>query len=152
MKKEKRIEVYNKFQRHCSYCGKKIEYKDMQVDHILPKRMGGTDDMNNLNPSCRSCNHYKRAYKLEDFRDLILTLHERTRKQYINKVAEDYGIIIVKPWDGKFYFEVNTDEERFLLDEDSICYGCKYFVVGEEGCSVPDICIEGSMNGYRMEG
>lgn len=105
MKKQKRIEVYNKYQGHCSYCGKEIEYKDMQVDHIQSKRMGGTDDMSNLNPSCRRCNHYKRANSLEAFRELMLTLHERIRKQYINKVAEDYGVINVNAWDGEFYFE-----------------------------------------------
>lgn len=30
---------------------------------------------------------------------------EKVRDIYINKVAEDYGIIKIKPWDGKFYFE-----------------------------------------------
>lgn len=105
MRKEKRLEAYNKYKGHCAYCGKSIEYKDMQVDHIRPKRMGGTDDIDNFNPSCRRCNHYKRANNLEGFREMMLTLHKRVRKHYINKVAEDYGIIQVRPWDGKFYFE-----------------------------------------------
>lgn len=109
MKKDKRVEVYNKYNGHCAYCGKKMEYKDMQVDHIIPKRIGGSDDVENLNPSCRRCNHYKRANTLEGYRELISTLHERIRKQYLDKVAEDYGVIIVKPWDGKFYFERNVD-------------------------------------------
>lgn len=105
MKKELRQEVYNKYNGHCAYCGKEIEYKDMQVDHILAQRMGGTDDIDNLNPSCRRCNHYKRAHTLELYRKLLITLHERVRKQYLDKVAEDYGIITVLPWDGKFYYE-----------------------------------------------
>jgi len=41
-------------------------------------------------------------------------------------------------------------EPRFMLDEDSICYGCKYYEGGD--CNPPEICIEGSMNGYRMDG
>lgn len=113
MNKEKRLEVYNKYQGNCAYCGKKIELKDMQVDHIMPKRLWenglpdgrNIDDDTNLNPSCRRCNHYKRANTLEGYRKLIITLHERIRKQYLSKVAEDYKVIIVKPWDGKFYFE-----------------------------------------------
>lgn len=52
----------------------------------------------------------------------------------------------------KYYIETDTDEERFLLEEDSICYGCKYFIGGEDGCNPPNSCIEGSMNGYRVEG
>jgi hypothetical protein len=77
----------------------------MQVDHIEPQRIGGADDVDNENPSCRRCNHYKRAHSLETFRGMLKTLHERTQKIYICKVAEDYGIIKVTPWDGKFYFE-----------------------------------------------
>ena len=52
-----RQKVYEKYNGHCAYCGKAIAIRDMQVDHILPKRNGGTDDIDNLNPSCRLCNH-----------------------------------------------------------------------------------------------
>lgn len=110
MKKEKRQTVYKKYDGHCAYCGKKIDYKDMQVDHITPLCHYGGDKntanrMENLNPACRRCNHYKRAWTLEDFRDLMLTIHKRILKIYICKVAKDYGVINVIPWDGVFYFE-----------------------------------------------
>lgn len=105
MKKALRLEVYNKCDGHCAYCGKEIEYKDMQVDHIDPKTVGGSDAFTNLNPSCRMCNHYKRSETLEGFRRLMLTLHERLAKPYINRVGIDYGIITVTPFNGKFYFE-----------------------------------------------
>jgi len=36
---------------------------------------------------------------------MLKTLHKRVMDIYICKVAEDYGIIKVEPWDGKFYFE-----------------------------------------------
>lgn len=36
MTKAERFQVYNKYGGHCAYCGKKIGYKDMQVDHIDP--------------------------------------------------------------------------------------------------------------------
>lgn len=101
MKKAERQQVYNKYGGCCAYCGKVIAYKDMQADHIVPKRQGGTE----YNPACRRCNHYKRAHSLETFRCMLKTLHERVRQIYICKVAEDYGIIKVEPWDGKFYFE-----------------------------------------------
>lgn len=97
--------VHAKYNGHCAYCGKGISLKEMQVDHIHPKCGGGTNDRHNLNPSCRRCNHYKRDYPLNQFRDLMLTLYERIQNQYIDKVAIDYGIITLKPWDGKFYFE-----------------------------------------------
>jgi len=33
------------------------------------------------------------------------TLHERLQSQYTIKVAINYGIIEIKPFDGIFYFE-----------------------------------------------
>jgi len=113
--KAERLQVYNKYGGRCAYCGKKIEYKDMQVDHIISKRQGwawdGIDTIKNLNPACRRCNHYKRAHSLEFFRHMLKTLHERVREMYICKVAEDYGIIKIEPWDGKFYFEKALESE-----------------------------------------
>jgi 5-methylcytosine-specific restriction endonuclease McrA len=109
--KAMRQQVYEKYGGHCAYCGRQIEYKEMQVDHIEPQRLfwayekGYADRIENLNPSCRRCNHYKRASSLKTFRRLLLTLHERVQAQYICKVAEDYGIIKVEPWDGKFFYE-----------------------------------------------
>jgi 5-methylcytosine-specific restriction endonuclease McrA len=103
--KETRQQVYDKYGHCCAYCGRKIEFKDMQVDHIFPRRMGGSDNIKNLNPSCRRCNHYKRAYRLDRYRELILKLHTKIRNIYLCKTAEDYGIITIKEWDGKFYFE-----------------------------------------------
>jgi 5-methylcytosine-specific restriction endonuclease McrA len=103
-----RLEIYNKYGGRCAYCGKFLEFKDMQVDHIIPLRGWKgkyVDGINNLNPSCRRCNHYKRAHNLEFFRHMLETLHERVRQIYIYKVAEDYGIIEIKKWKGKFYFE-----------------------------------------------
>ena len=34
--KKTREEVWEKYGRKCSYCGKDLEYKQLQVDHIKP--------------------------------------------------------------------------------------------------------------------
>ena len=99
------MRVYKKYDAHCAYCGKDLLYKEMQVDHIEPQWQGENHNIENLNPSCSQCNHYKRANSLEAYRELVKTLHQRLTKPYINKVALDYGIIILRPFDGKFYFE-----------------------------------------------
>jgi len=118
MTKAERFQVYNKYNGHCAYCGREIEFKDMQVDHIDPQRLyidkNVADRIENLNPACRRCNHYKRAHSLEVYRELIRKLHTKVLDNYICKVAEDYGIIKVEPWDGVFYFEmeVTKDGER----------------------------------------
>lgn len=105
MKKELRERVYKKYNGHCAYCGKEIDFKDMQVDHQLSQRNGGGNELDNLFPACRLCNHYKRAQGLESFRETMLTLHDRIVQPYINRVALDYGIMELKPFDGYFYFE-----------------------------------------------
>jgi len=109
MKKADRVKIWEKYDKHCAYCGKLLDYPDMQVDHIIPRRGGrcpSAENMENMNPSCRQCNHYKRSHSLKRFRQLVRTLDKRVKAHYINKVAVDYGIIIeAKPWDGVFYFE-----------------------------------------------
>jgi len=97
--------VYEKLNGRCGYCGNPIEYKDMQVDHVFPKCNGGADTIDNLMPSCRLCNHYKRAHNLDDFRWLIVDMLRKLRKIYIFKVAEKYGMLTWNDWDGKFFFE-----------------------------------------------
>ena len=109
--KAKREAVYKKYDGHCAYCGREIEYKDMQVDHFLPLRAwgiedAGTDDLSNLMPACRTCNHYKRANSLETFRRYIYEIPKKLRTNYIYKVGLIYGNVsdIEKPI--KFYFEI----------------------------------------------
>lgn len=107
MAKVNRVQIHSKYKGHCAYCGKKIELKQMQIDHVTPKWRWSenTNHPDNLMPTCRRCNHYKREKDLEQFRNYMSTLHERIQNDYINKVAIDYGIVTLKPFDGLFYFE-----------------------------------------------
>ena len=129
MTKKNREFIYNKYNGHCAYCGKTIEYKDMQVDHLIPKRaydfkkgekpyrkkykniedamdIVQENDIENLMPSCRRCNHYKRANTLSTFRKYLLDMKTKLiDNSYLGKIAMDYKMITWNQWDGKFYFE-----------------------------------------------
>lgn len=112
MNKKLRETVYQKYDGHCAYCGQPIEYKDMQIDHIFPQWRGGKNDIENLNPSCRMCNHYKSGNDLESFRKWSLgEIIDRLKKIYIFRLALKYGMIEIKEWDNKFYFEKHYGEE-----------------------------------------
>lgn len=110
-----RQKVYEKYGGRCAYCGKKIEYKDMQVDHLVPLEgdsQKGTNDFDNLMPSCRRCNHYKRANSFEGWRKMIEEIPEKMeRDSYIYRVALDYELIEPKPHKVCFYFEKEGEQE-----------------------------------------
>jgi len=108
MKKELRLKVWHKFNERCAYCGEPLEYKKMQVDHIDAKYLGGANDIENYNPSCRGCNFYKGTFTIDGFRKQLSTLHERFEKIFIVKMAIRYGVLKYKPFDGKFHFEKQT--------------------------------------------
>jgi hypothetical protein len=112
--KKVREAVYNKYDGHCAYCGKKIEYKDMQVDHLIPVQRERfkkyseeeIECLENYFCACRRCNNYKRAHSLEVFRKYIEDIPKKLyRDSYIYKVGLDYGLIEPHEHKVKFYFE-----------------------------------------------
>ena len=105
--------VYDKYHGRCAYCGREIELKDMQVDHYIPKARGGTDDSDNLMPTCRLCNHYKRAGSIEYFRKAIRTIPcKLAERQYIYKVGVAYGFYDDNQREVVFYFEREEQDEK----------------------------------------
>lgn len=104
--KDERKAIWEKYDRRCAYCGHKIALSEMQVDHIKSLAHGGPDTLDNMNPSCRLCNHYKRSADLNTFKNFFLDgIIKRLRKIYIFRVAEKYGMITVNGWNHKFYYE-----------------------------------------------
>ncbi len=126
MNKKLRAKVRNKYNGFCAYSGTPLE-DDWQIDHIIPKikfelgfEKGDPDDINNLVPTQRLINHYKRGLSLNEFRDWYLGgLHERLAKlpknprtekskrhvAYMRKVAGYFNITETRPFSGVFYFE-----------------------------------------------
>lgn len=124
-----REKIKNKYHGMCAYTGKPLE-EDWQIDHVISKQLVDyyfrhknekieVDSEDNLMPTLRIVNHYKRAYSLEGFRKYMENFHirlsklpkttnvEKTKRriEYMNKVAKAFDITIDKPFNGKFYFE-----------------------------------------------
>lgn len=119
--KKVRQAVYEKYEGHCAYCGKKLDYKDFQLDHLIPRQRERykkyTEEeiecFKNYMPACRRCNHYKRDHSLEMFRQMIEEIPKKLfRDNYIYKVGLDYGLLTVQEHSIKFYFE--ELEEAYL--------------------------------------
>lgn len=131
--KSTRESVYSKFGGHCAYCGEEIRYKDMQVDHVVPKlnwdvwwankknefplfiRHLGKGDVNhldNLFPSCRECNKSKDTFSINVFRHQMeaqLTRAILYSRNY--RMAKKFKQVIERPVPIVFYFESINDKK-----------------------------------------
>ena len=122
----KREIVYNKFGGRCAYCGHDLNGK-FQVDHCIPQfsfvttvrhhrfnvpahlkhlTEGDVNHIDNLFPSCASCNKYKAGNPLEVFRSELAELVNRLDK-YITQWNLAKRFSLVKPTGNpvRFYFE-----------------------------------------------
>ena len=63
-----RYEVLKRAGFRCELCGISADERAIEVDHILPRKHGGEDDVTNLQALCYKCNANKGARDDEDFR------------------------------------------------------------------------------------
>lgn len=123
IKKDLRKKVWKKYNLRCAYCGDKLEYKKMQVDHIIAQchyshefdclivngkkfRDHGVDDIQNLNPSCRMCNKWKGSYNLNQFRkEIQMQIEKLSVTSPGFRLAFRYGLVQFNKKKVKFYFE-----------------------------------------------
>jgi len=83
----------------CELCGVSADTKALEVDHIIPRNKGGTDEISNLQALCYSCNAMKRDKDSTEFR----------------KVKESYEV----REEGCLFCEIQKER---ILDEDNLFY------------------------------
>ena len=54
----------------CNYCGYRYPYDQLQMEHMIPKELGGQDHRVNMQLSCGTCNKKKGTYTDIEFREL----------------------------------------------------------------------------------
>lgn len=81
--KEVRELIYTNAQGKCVLCGRKITYKQMTLDHIVPLAMNGKDDVINLQCTCDTCNKIKGSILPDDFMERIteIFLYQMDKKE-----------------------------------------------------------------------
>lgn len=108
---KERKHLYDKCRGHCAYCGIEIAFRGMQADHMQPLHLGGTDTLENMLPSCRSCNHYKATFTVDKFREHLQGIPARIRRDDIAyQVGERFGIVGETGKKVRFYFEEGSHE------------------------------------------
>jgi ATP adenylyltransferase len=65
-----RYEVLKRARFRCELCGISADEKALEVDHIIPRNHGGSDEISNFQALCYSCNAMKRDRDDTDFRGL----------------------------------------------------------------------------------
>ncbi len=96
------FKIFKEKGHKCWYCGKDA----VTLDHYIPKIKGGSNEDENLFPSCRKCNLRKLHRSLETFRDMetrrVLGIPYFNQKQLDYLKKEDF---VFKKGTYKFYFE-----------------------------------------------
>jgi hypothetical protein len=62
--KKLRFEIFKRDNFTCQYCSSKPPKAPLEVDHIIPVKSGGTNDVENLITACFDCNRGKGAREL----------------------------------------------------------------------------------------
>jgi ATP adenylyltransferase len=73
-----RYEVLKRAKFRCELCGISADEKALEVDHILPRNLGGSDNLHNFQALCYSCNATKRDRDDTDFRGMANAYADRS--------------------------------------------------------------------------
>ena len=87
----KRKMIYKRDNYKCQYCG---SFKDLTIDHVIPKSKGGTNKWDNLVTCCRKCN-LKKGDKLLSETNMVLSAKP---KAPFNNVHLDLSLSGVSEW------------------------------------------------------
>ena len=71
-KKEKRLELFEKFNKKCNCCEKSISNNQFQIDHIKPLAAGGDNQDDNLQILCKDC-HFEKTKEEHDNHQYVKT-------------------------------------------------------------------------------
>ena len=75
-----RYEVLKRARFRCALCGVSADLRALEVDHIVPRSRGGTDNPDNLQALCYRCNAMKRDRDDTDFRGVGESYEQRERR------------------------------------------------------------------------
>lgn len=126
----------------CFYCNRQV-FTDKQpyanIDHVIPKKDGGVDRLDNLEISCFSCNNMKSHFSQKEFEIELLSLanavsegkkkmenYERDAYMHGAKMAAEYLREI-----GKTDLAQMTPQEALTFAE-CMCKNYHYFRISND--------------------
>jgi hypothetical protein len=119
---KKRFTVFQRDNFTCVYCNRSTPEIVLQVDHVIPKSKGGTDDIVNLATSCFDCNSGKSNRDLSQVPISVQEslLREKERIKQI-KLFRKYQLEVIKYQDdsiekiGTYWFNQFLEKDKWLF-------------------------------------
>lgn len=111
MKKKLRQQVFEKLNGRCAYCGCKLEFEKMQIDHFFAQiwetEKGNKPDntIDNLMPSCAECNRYKSSWNIEVIRTWLENSKKKLLKTQNLRILNRMGGFHISEEPLLFHFE-----------------------------------------------
>ena len=108
----------------CEYCHspERLSANRFTVDHIIPKSLGGSDDVNNLALACRRCN--ERRYNFvagfdPETQEIVPLFNPRWQKWEEHFVWIDHGIVIqgITPTGRATCIRLDLNDTRYPEDD-----------------------------------
>ena len=100
-----RYKVLSAAKFRCELCGVSADEKNLEVDHIFPKSLGGRDDITNYQALCYTCNAAKRNTDDTDFRNFkhMFEAHE----------------------DGCLFCNIQSKDRKRIVAENTLAYAIR---------------------------
>ena len=94
---DERTLIYNKNKGRCAICGRFVPYDKFTIDHIIPLSKSGTNDLNNLQCTCKTCNLIKQDILPEELMDKLEEIvvyqmkknYKRSLYKKINRIRKE---------------------------------------------------------------
>lgn len=107
--------IYERDHYRCVYCGSSDE---LQIDHKIPRKYGGSDNIENLVTACRSCNLEKSAKLSDDLKKQVIHMSKWRGGHFYDDVMSR----VEDKWFSAEREISNCESEILELDFETIHY------------------------------
>ena len=126
-----RYRVFTRAKGRCECCGAHEHQAALEVDHIIPKNLGGSDDISNFQALCFRCNAGKRDSDSTDFRGVLQSYGHRE--------------------EGCLFCELQTSTRVLLRNELAVCIADAYPVTEGHSLVIPVRHVADGMELHQPE-
>jgi 5-methylcytosine-specific restriction endonuclease McrA len=91
-----RYNIYARDKSTCQYCGRRLPRHELNLDHVIPRSLGGTSTWENVVCSCHECNRRKGGRTPEDAE--MNLLHKPVRPKWTPFMQETFNLARYREW------------------------------------------------------